>query len=84
MNSSTLRTLQRCTLPALLALLMTGCSSDRSRCYAEAVPTRGEGGLAWGANLKTAQNNSMSNCATYASRSGGTPGTCKVVLAKCK
>lgn len=60
---------------------LTGCSNKSSatryaqagaNCFAKAVPTAGEGGLAWG------------SCMRYASRSGGTPKTCQVVMAKCK
>lgn len=82
------RTTARWALPALLALqlaLLAGCASQSgSRCYAKAVPTRGEGGLAWGPNLNSASNKSLDACVRYAGRSGGAPGTCKVVLAKCK
>lgn len=83
---------------ALLALslaLTTGCagkaannrhaaSSQGSNCYAKAVPTAGEGGLAWGSTLGMARKKSMDNCMRYAGRSGGTPKTCQVVLAECK
>ncbi|MFK8331514.1 hypothetical protein M2D63_016035 [Pseudomonas sp. BJa5] len=85
-------------VPSLLAVAMVlsgGCSSKAakartvtaqtgSNCYAKALPTVGEGGLAFGANLQTARQKSMNNCIRYAGRSGGTPGTCKVVLAECK
>lgn len=85
-------------MPPLLALslvLLAGCSSKPaqprysssqagSSCYAKALPTAGEGGLAWGATLQMARQKSMNNCIRYAGRSGGTPGTCKVVLAECK
>lgn len=85
-------------MSALLALglvLSAGCSSKPaqprysssqagSSCYAKALPTAGEGGLAWGATLQMAKQKSLSNCIRYAGRSGGTPGTCKVVLAECK
>ena len=85
-------------LPSLLSLtfaLTAGCSSKPpaaryatstlgSACYAKAVPTAGEGGLAWGSSLSVARQKSMANCMRYASRSGGTPRTCQVVLAKCK
>ncbi|MFW9081971.1 hypothetical protein ACOI9X_22265 [Pseudomonas sp. P2757] len=53
-------------------------------CYAKALPTVGEGGLAWGSSLSVARKKSLSNCMRYAGRSGGTPNTCQVVLAKCK
>jgi hypothetical protein len=78
----------RWILPALLAcplLLLAGCSSQPSaKCYAEAAPTSGEGGLAWGANMSIAKQKSVEDCMRYAARSGGTPGTCKVVVAQCK
>jgi hypothetical protein len=44
----------------------------------------GEGGLAWGDTLSMARHKSMNNCIRYAGRSGGTPRTCQVVMAKCK
>ncbi|RBB97435.1 hypothetical protein C3E97_027305 [Pseudomonas sp. MWU12-2115] len=86
---------RRCTLWLLLTLLATtlaltaGCSSKRyatngSNCYAKAVPTSGEGGLAWGDTLSMARKKSLNNCMRYASRSGGTPNTCQVVQAQCK
>lgn len=88
MTRTTLRFCARWALPALLALpllVLAGCSSQSgSRCYAEAVPSSGEGGLAWGGNLSSARSKSIADCRLYASRSGGTPGTCKVVLEKCK
>ncbi|MCK8663929.1 hypothetical protein M1M11_03425 [Pseudomonas azerbaijanoccidens] len=85
-------------LPALLAIslvLNSGCSGKSSTtryassnigsaCYAKALPTVGEGGLAWGDTLTMARQKSLSNCARYAGRSGGTPSTCQVVLAECK
>ncbi|WP_419710189.1 hypothetical protein [Pseudomonas sp. NFX224] len=85
-------------LPALLAInlaLIVGCagksatprytaSNAGSACYAKALPTVGEGGLAWGDTLNMARQKSLTNCARYAGRSGGTPSTCKVVLAECK
>ncbi|MEX0293629.1 MULTISPECIES: hypothetical protein [Pseudomonas] len=83
---------------ALLGLSMAltaGCSSKHSQaryqtaalgsnCFAKAVPTMGEGGLAWGDTLSMARHKSMNNCIRYAGRSGGTPRTCQVVMAKCK
>ncbi|MDD1139846.1 hypothetical protein M5G22_19985 [Pseudomonas sp. TNT2022 ID233] len=83
---------RRCSygLCAILLTLTASCSSKPhyattgDRCYAKAVPTSGEGGLAWGATLGIAQKKSMNNCVRYAGRSGGTPNTCQVVLAKCK
>lgn len=86
------------TIASLLAIAMAlsvGCSSKTaktryvtaqtgSNCYAKALPTVGEGGLAWGSTLQTARQKSLNNCIRYAGRSGGTPGTCKVVLAECK
>lgn len=72
---------------------LTGCSNKSSatryaqagaNCFAKAVPTAGEGGLAWGNTLSAARKKSMDSCMRYASRSGGTPKTCQVVMAKCK
>lgn len=85
-------------VPSLLALslaLSAGCTSKSAKahyaavstgssCYAKALPTAGEGGLAWGATLQLARQKSLNNCIRYAGRSGGTPHTCKVVLAECK
>ncbi|WP_080690659.1 DUF4189 domain-containing protein [Pseudomonas fluorescens] len=59
-------------------------SSIGSNCYAKALPSAGEGGLAWGSTLDTARQKSLDNCKRYASRSGGTPSTCHVVTAECK
>ncbi|BFO03909.1 MULTISPECIES: hypothetical protein [Pseudomonas] len=84
-----------CTLLAINLALAAGCSSKAStaryaaatagsNCYAKALPTAGEGGLAWGASMSIARQKSLHNCMRYASRSGGTPHTCQVVLAKCK
>jgi hypothetical protein len=78
-----------------LSLALVGCSSNASKaryatpavgsnCFAKAVPTTGEGGLAWGNTLSIARQKSLNNCVRYASRSGGTPRTCQVVMAKCK
>ncbi|WEK28126.1 MAG: hypothetical protein P0Y58_14535 [Candidatus Pseudomonas phytovorans] len=83
------------TLLALCLVLIAGCSGKSakaryvtpatgSNCFAKAVPTTGEGGLAWGDTLSIARQKSMNNCIRYASRSGGTPRTCQVVMAKCK
>jgi hypothetical protein len=55
-----------------------------SACYAKALPTVGEGGLAWGDTLSMARQKSLFNCKRYAGRSGGTPSTCQVVLSQCK
>ncbi|HDS1737613.1 MULTISPECIES: hypothetical protein [Pseudomonas] len=85
-------------LPSLLAIslaLTAGCagkaSSTRasaaitgSNCFAKAVPSSGEGGLAWGNTLSIARKKSMEGCMRYAGRSGGTPASCQVVMAKCK
>ncbi|MFJ4430807.1 hypothetical protein ACIPZG_07535 [Pseudomonas sp. NPDC089395] len=82
-------------LLALCVALTAGCSSKSSKarhyaaapgsnCFAKAVPTQGEGGLAWGNTLSIARQKSMNNCIRYAGRSGGTPNTCQVVMAKCK
>ncbi|MHC8406777.1 hypothetical protein [Pseudomonas sp. TMB3-21] len=59
-------------------------STIGSSCYAKALPTVGEGGLAWGDTLNMARKKSMNNCVRYAGRSGGTPNTCQVVLAQCR
>ncbi|WLH37984.1 hypothetical protein PSH79_11995 [Pseudomonas sp. FP2196] len=75
-----------------LSLGLSGCSNRKhyppsgvgDSCYAKALPTVGEGGLAWGSSLNMARQKSMTNCMRYAGRSGGTPNTCQVVLAKCK
>ncbi|WP_426808503.1 hypothetical protein ABOC32_19765 [Pseudomonas sp. WOUb67] len=83
------------TLLALSLALIAGCSSKSgkaryatpasgSNCFAKAVPTTGEGGLAWGDTLSIARKKSMNNCIRYAGRSGGSPKTCQVVMAKCK
>ncbi|KYC20501.1 MULTISPECIES: hypothetical protein [Pseudomonas] len=83
------------TLLAFSLTLTAGCSSEASKaryatpatgsnCFAKAVPTTGEGGLAWGNTLSIARQKSLNNCVRYASRSGGTPKTCQVVMAKCK
>ena len=90
MNSTAFTT---CLLALCLALL-PGCSSKPkasyqaanagSNCHAKAVPSAGEGGLAWGATLQIARQKSMNNCMRYAGRSGGLPATCEVVLADCK
>ena len=84
------------TILLALGLVVTGgCSSKTSKaryaastvgsnCFAKAVPTTGEGGLAWGNTLSIARQKSLNNCVRYASRSGGTPKTCQVVMAKCK
>jgi len=98
MNGKTERQCTSWVLFALLAInlaLTAGCSSKSatarysasntgSSCYAKALPTSGEGGLAWGDTLSMARQKSLDNCARYAGRSGGTPSTCQVVLAKCK
>ncbi|WDY60168.1 hypothetical protein [Pseudomonas sp. PSKL.D1] len=81
----------QCVLVLSLALTV-GCSSkpsyyaatQGSNCFAKAVPTLGEGGLAWGNTLSIAKQKSLNNCIRYAGRSGGTPNTCQVVLAECK
>ncbi|MGL6245919.1 hypothetical protein [Pseudomonas sp.] len=85
-------------IPSLLAISLApivGCSgktsttryataSTGSACYAKALPTAGEGGLAWGNTLSMARKKSLDNCIRYAGRSGGTPNTCQVVLAECR
>jgi hypothetical protein len=83
------------SLLAISLALTAGCSrkvhrdpyalsSFGSNCYAKALPSSGEGGLAWGDTLNMARKKSMDNCIRYASRSGGTPRTCQVVVAECK
>ncbi|MGH8380120.1 hypothetical protein [Pseudomonas sp.] len=83
------------SLLAISLALSAGCTSQSAKarhsaatsgssCYAKALPTTGEGGLAWGATLQMARQKSLHNCMRYAGRSGGTPHTCKVVLAECK
>ncbi|MDR2308224.1 MAG: hypothetical protein LBE53_13670 [Paucimonas sp.] len=83
----------RLILPLLALALLAGCSSKHntaryaaqgSKCYAKAMPSSGEGGLAFADSLAMASKKSMANCMRYASRSGGAPRTCQVVLAKCK
>ncbi|WP_166571590.1 hypothetical protein [Pseudomonas sp. R5(2019)] len=98
MTGETARQCSSRVLLSLLAIslaLTAGCagkpskarasaSSVGSNCYAKALPTSGEGGLAWGSTLHMARKKSMDNCIRYAGRSGGTPDTCQVVLAQCK
>ncbi|MBM6444948.1 DUF4189 domain-containing protein [Pseudomonas mohnii] len=98
MTTNTTRQGWSWVLPSLLALslvLTAGCSgkaakarystsSAGSNCYAKALPTSGEGGLAWGDTLNMARKKSLDNCIRYAGRSGGTPDTCQVVLAQCR
>lgn len=98
MANRTARQCSSWVIPSLLAInlaLIAGCSgkastaryatsSVGSACYAKALPTAGEGGLAWGSTLSMARKKSMDNCIRYAGRSGGTPTTCKVVLAECR
>ncbi|MBK5001067.1 hypothetical protein IAE37_003343 [Pseudomonas sp. S31] len=96
MNTLVLQPYARLALAALLGLglMMTGGCSSKSKqaryatlgsnCYAKAVPRSGEGGLAWGNTLSIARQKSLNNCIRYASRSGGTPDTCQVVVAECK
>lgn len=86
----TARHMTLCRLSMALAL-MAGCSGKAthpsnvgSSCYAKALPTAGEGGLAWGDTLSMARKKSLANCIRYAGRSGGTPDSCKVVLAECR
>lgn len=91
-------TARQCSYWALLAIVLlqtAACSSKPSAgryatpgtgssCYAKSLPTAGEGGLAWGDTLNMARKKSLDNCIRYAGRSGGTPNTCKVVLAECR
>ncbi len=86
-------------VPPLFCLLMlalgfsmlAGCSGRHSQtpvegyaCYAKAVPTLGEGGLAWGPSVKTASVKALDNCRRYAAESDGTPATCQVTLTGCR
>ncbi|WP_123402891.1 hypothetical protein [Pseudomonas frederiksbergensis] len=95
----TRKTARQCAswlLPSLIAInlaLTAGCASKTTRysasnrgssCYAKALPSSGEGGLAWGDTLSMARKKSLDNCMRYAGRSGGTPDTCQVVLAQCR
>ncbi|MDI3271726.1 hypothetical protein ACYZT3_16830 [Pseudomonas sp. MDT1-16] len=98
MTGKTARQCSSWFLPSLLAInlaLTAGCTgkaattrylapSTGSSCFAKALPTAGEGGLAWGSTLNMARKKSLDNCIRYAGRSGGTPNTCKVVLAECR
>lgn len=98
MTGHTARQCSSCILFSLLAInlaLTAGCagkaakarysaSTIGSSCYAKALPTAGEGGLAWGDTLSMARKKSLDNCMRYAGRSGGTPDTCQVVLSECK
>jgi len=97
MTGKIARQCSSCVLLSLLSinLALTGCagkagtsghatSSMGSSCYAKALPTAGEGGLAWGDTLSMARKKSLDNCIRYAGRSGGTPNTCQVVLAECR
>lgn len=72
-------------------LVLTGCSGKSTRyaaqgsnCYAKALPSSGEGGLAFGPTLAAASRKSLDSCMRYAGRSGGSPKSCQVVVAKCK
>jgi hypothetical protein len=98
MTGHTARPCSSWILLSLLAIglaLTAGCSgkastarysapSTGSACYAKALPTVGEGGLAWGDTLDMARQKSLNNCIRYSGRSGGTPSTCHVVVAECK
>jgi hypothetical protein len=98
MMAKTARQCSPWLLPSLLVIdlaLTAGCagkaatagytaSNIGSACYAKALPTVGEGGLAWGDTLSMASKKSLDNCIRYAGRSGGTPNTCQVVLSECK
>ncbi|UVL00824.1 hypothetical protein [Pseudomonas sp. B21-048] len=98
MTGTTARQCSSWVLLSLLAIdlaLTAGCagnastarysaSNTGSSCYAKALPTAGEGGLAWGSTLNMAREKSMVNCIRYAGRSGGAPDTCHVVLSECK
>jgi hypothetical protein len=98
MTTITVRQCSAWVLPSLIAInlvLTAGCSGKPatarysasnmgSSCYAKALPTSGEGGLAWGNTLSIARQKSLNNCIRYAGRSGGTPSTCQVVLSQCR
>jgi hypothetical protein len=98
MTAITARQCTSWVLPSLIAInlvLAAGCpgksstarysaSNMGSSCYAKALPTAGEGGLAWGNTLSIARQKSLNNCIRYAGRSGGTPSTCQVVLSECR
>lgn len=98
MSGTALRHYAFRALPSLLVIslvMVAGCSgktgtarysssSAGSNCYAKALPTAGEGGLAWGDTLTMARQKSLNNCMRYAGRSGGTPDTCQVVLSECR
>ncbi|VVP67886.1 hypothetical protein PS918_00646 [Pseudomonas fluorescens] len=85
-------------LPSVLVIMVAltaGCagkaatarystSGTGSNCYAKALPSAGEGGLAFGSTLSIARQKSLNNCIRYAGRSGGTPNTCQVVLSECR
>lgn len=81
------------TLLVFALCLTAGCSSKHAttryaaqgaNCYAKALPSSGEGGLAFGPTLAMASKKSLDSCVRYAGRSGGTPYTCQVVVARCK
>lgn len=89
------RALVALSILAISLLFIAGCASkhtqvrsptpiEGSNCFAKALPTIGEGSLAWGPNLQYVRTSSINNCRRYAGRSGGTPDTCKVVDARCK
>jgi hypothetical protein len=100
MTGKTARQCSPWILLSLLAIdlvLTAGCSGKAttarspepatnigSTCFAKALPTVGEGGLAWADTLEMARQKSLDNCIRYAGRSGGTPNTCQVVMAECK
>ena len=98
MTAITVRHCSSWVLPCLIAInlvLTAGCSGKNtttrysasnmgSSCYAKALPTAGEGGLAWVSTLSIARQKSLNNCIRYAGRSGGTPSTCQVVLSECR
>ncbi|WP_191487870.1 hypothetical protein [Pseudomonas sp. FEN] len=94
MNAQIPRNIPILSCLLMLALgfsLIAGCSGRRSQtpvegyaCYAKALPTQGDGGLAWGPSVKTASVKAMGNCQRYAAESGGTPSTCQVTLTGCR
>ncbi|CAI8723486.1 DUF4189 domain-containing protein [Pseudomonas sp. IT-196MI5] len=95
MTGKTARQWSSWFLLAIGLALTAGCSGKAttarysapntgSTCYAKALPTVGEGGLAWANTLDMARQKSLDNCIRYAGRSGGTPNTCHVVMSECK
>ena len=57
-----LATTAGCTRKASIARHATALQG--SNCYAKALPTAGEGSLAWGVSLGIARQKSLNNCIT--------------------